>query len=339
MKVGKIHKITKLGMIWDTSDPFLFCVHHKDSYPKGNDEMGPDASLKGRNIGRDFEGKDGWRMYHGDKVPGFPQHPHRGFETVTVTLKGYIDHADSAGATGRYGNGDVQWLTAGKGCNHSEMFPLINNEGDNPLEFFQIWMNLPKEDKFAEPHYKMLWSEDIPVIKSQDSNGKTSTLRLVSGSYNEIKSLEPSPNSWARDDKNHVSIGVISMEPGAVFEIPKVSPTLNRTIFFFSGNTLSIDDTVVNVYNSVKLAGDEIIEIKNGSKESCLLLLEGEPIGEPVASHGPFVMNSEEEIMEAYEDYRRTGFGGWPWDRDDFIHPREKGRFSKYPDGTIEYRD
>lgn len=338
MKKSKILKIVKLGSQWAMSDPFLFCAHHKDAYPKGNDEMGPAASLAGRRIGNDFQSKDGWNMYHGDTVPGFPVHPHRGFETVTIVLEGYVDHADSAGATGRYGAGDVQWLTAGAGCNHTEMFPLINKEKDNPLELFQIWLNLPKKDKFAEPHYKMLWAEDIPCIEFKDDNGKVSSIRIISGVYKGTKSLEASPNSWAGNENNHVGIWLIRMEAGAVIELPKISSTLNRTIYFYAGDTITIENTSIENYHGVKLLGDEVIEIKNGEKEGFILLLEGEPIGEPVASYGPFVMNSEEEITKAFEDYRNTGFGGWPWNRDDYIHPREKGRFAKYPDGTIEYR-
>ena len=92
-----------LGFQWETVDPFLFCVHHDDAYPQGNEQLGPATSLAGRDIGQDFAGKDGWRMYHGDVVPGFPQHPHRGFETVTIVRKGLIDHADSLGAAARYG--------------------------------------------------------------------------------------------------------------------------------------------------------------------------------------------------------------------------------------------
>ena len=96
-----ILQITPLGSRWQTQDPFLFCVHHIDLYPKGNDRFGPAASLAGHDIGHDFENRDGWRMYHGDVVPGFPQHPHRGFETVTIVRKGYIDHSDSLGAAAR----------------------------------------------------------------------------------------------------------------------------------------------------------------------------------------------------------------------------------------------
>ena len=120
-------------MPWETVDPFLFCVHHDDAYPRGNAQLGPSASLAGRAIGQDFSRKDGWSMYHGAAVPGFPAHPHRGFETVTVVRQGLVDHADSLGAAARYGDGDVQWLTAGRGIVHAEMFPLLSAERPNPL--------------------------------------------------------------------------------------------------------------------------------------------------------------------------------------------------------------
>ncbi len=120
MSDDAVLNVNPLGFQWQTSDPFLFCVHHDDAYPAGDERMGPAASLAGRDIGQDFEGKDGWRMYHGDVVPGFPQHPHRGFETVTIVRRGLIDHSDSLGAVARFGHGDVQWLTTGKGVVHSE---------------------------------------------------------------------------------------------------------------------------------------------------------------------------------------------------------------------------
>jgi redox-sensitive bicupin YhaK (pirin superfamily) len=148
-------------------------VHHEDKFPKGNEIMGPDTShFQGRHLGDDFIIKDGFRMYHGKKVPGFPGHPHRGFETVTVVRQGMVDHADSMGASGRYGNGDVQWMTAGKGVQHSEMFPLISQEQENQMELFQIWLNLPKRNKMVEPHFKMLWKEAIPNDVYTDTNEK-----------------------------------------------------------------------------------------------------------------------------------------------------------------------
>src|SRR5512147_3033712 len=112
---GAIERVAPLEFPYATRDPFLFCVHHDDHYPAGNEDLGPKASLAGRNLGQDFVVKDGFRMYHGERVPGFPCHPHRGFETVTVVRNGLVDHSDSMGAAGRYGQGDVPWMTAGAG--------------------------------------------------------------------------------------------------------------------------------------------------------------------------------------------------------------------------------
>ena len=187
-----IQSIFQLGFPWQTQDPFLFCVYHLDYYPKGNGDMGPAASLSGRNLGNDFTIKDGWRMYHGQTIPGFPSHPHRGFETITIVNKGFCDHSDSLGAAGRFGQGDVQWMTAGRGVQHSEMFPLLNSERENTLELFQIWLNLPSKDKYVDPHFAMLWHEDIPVIKTENSS-----VKIIAGTYQNTKAPDPAPNSWA----------------------------------------------------------------------------------------------------------------------------------------------
>jgi len=177
--IDPIKSISALGFQWETADPFLFCVHHEDNFPKGNDAMGPDPSMfQGRHMGDDFIVKDGFRMYHGKTVPGFPGHPHRGFETVTVVRKGLVDHADSLGAAGRYGNGDVQWMTAGKGVQHSEMFPLLEKEKENPMELFQIWLNLPKAKKMVDPHFTMLWSDSIPNYTHTDINNLKTSIEV-----------------------------------------------------------------------------------------------------------------------------------------------------------------
>ena len=149
---------------WPTLDPFLFCVHHLDAYPAGNGALAPKESLRGRRIGQDFSGKDGWSMYHGQTVPGFPRHPHRGFETITIVRDGLIDHSDSLGGVARYGAGDVQWLTAGNGICHAEMFPLVETDKPNPTDFFQIWINLPAARKRVDPYFSMSWNEAVPKI-------------------------------------------------------------------------------------------------------------------------------------------------------------------------------
>lgn len=334
----KIRQIQKLGFQWQTESPFIITMYHNDAYPRGNKEQGPTISLEGRNLGEDFTIKDGFRMYHGKKVPGFPFHPHRGFETVTVVLQGFVDHFDSTGAYGRYGNGDVQWLTTGRGCQHSEMFPLVHQDQENPLELFQIWLNLPEKRKMADPEYKMLWAEDIPEIESTASNGKKTKISLIAGKLDGKEGLEPTNASWAKDKNNHVGIYLIRMEAEASFTLPAVSTTLNRNLYFYQGNEIEIDEKRIFSFNRVKLAGDQEITINNGSSESHLLVLEGEPILEPIAQYGPFVMNSVEELREAFRDYQMTQFGGWPWDRPDPVNEQESRRFARYPDGTLEKR-
>ncbi len=339
MKNEAILKIQKIGFQWEMENPFLFCAHHQDNYPAGNKNQGIDRDkLSGRNIGSDFVIKDGYRMYHGQEVPGFPVHPHRGFETVTVVTEGFVDHFDSLGSKGRYGQGDVQWLTTGKGCQHAEMFPLIDENKTNPLELFQIWLNLPKKNKFADPAYKMFWGEDIPVVEEISPDGKKSTVKIIAGQLRDKTAITPAPFSWAADPSNEVGIFLIRMDANAVVTIPAVSEDANRNLYFYSGQSIKIGDTDISGSNRIKLAADQNISIVNGDRESYLLLLEGKPINEPVVQYGPFVMNTEQEIQEAFADYRSTEFGGWPWDQEIPVNDRKTGRYARYTDGTEEFR-
>jgi redox-sensitive bicupin YhaK (pirin superfamily) len=333
-----ITNIKPLGFTWETQDPFLFCVHHLDNYPAGNDQLGPAASLEGRNLGQDFTTKDGWRMYHGEIVPGFPAHPHRGFETVTVVLNGFVDHSDSHGAAGRYGNGDVQWMTAGAGLQHSEMFPLLDKNKPNPLELFQIWLNLPKAKKFAKPFYTMLWAEDIPMHKEKDKNGKLTEVTVIAGKIADVTAPAPAHDSWANEPENEVGIWLIKMEANALWTISAASLEVNRSLYFYKGATINIGGVTIESYNSVDLLADQKVIIENGSKDAFILLLQGKPINEPIVQHGPFVMNSAKEIQDAFNEYRKTQFGGWPWSRYDNVHSRETGRFAKYSDGREEIK-
>ena len=337
-KMKPIKNIKPLGFMWDTADPFLFCVHHEDKFPKGNAEMGPVTSMQGRNLGDDFIIKYGFRMYHGKKVPGFPGHPHRGFETITVVRQGIVDHADSMGAAGRYGNGDVQWMTAGKGVQHSEMFPLLSEKKENPMELFQIWLNLPKKNKMVEPHFKMLWQDMIPRYVHKDNNGKSTTVEVIAGKIGSIKAPAPPPDSWAATESNEVAIWNIKMNPGAVWTLPKASAGINRTVYFYEGESLNLAGTSIPKYNAVELEANMDVLVQAGDQPTSILLLQGKPIGETVIQYGPFVMNTKEEINQAFEDYHRTQFGGWPWPRYDQVHPRDKSRFARHADGKEEVK-
>jgi len=332
-----IKSIKPLGFPWQTQDPFLFCVHHEDFYPNGNDVMGPAASLKGRALGQDFApNKEGWRMYHGEQVPGFPAHPHRGFETVTIVTKGLVDHSDSLGAAGRFGFGDVQWMTAGKGVQHCEMFPLLNRDKENPLELFQIWLNLPKVKKLASPYFAMLWSDTIPTYKATDANGKSTEVKVVAGRIETIQAPAPAPDSWAANENNEVAIWTIKMEAGAICNLPAASALVNRSLYFYRGSSMQIAGKQFSTHQAIELLADKEVILENGDSESYLLLLQGKPINEPVVQHGPFVMNTQAEIQQAMNEYRQTEFGGWPWPSYEHVHPREKNRFARYPDGREE---
>lgn len=333
-----ILKISQMGFQWETADPFLFCVHHEDHFPKGNGRMGPAASLAGRSIGDDFIIKDGWRMYHGTAVPGFPGHPHRGFETVTVVRKGMVDHADSLGAAGRYGDGDVQWMTAGKGVQHSEMFPLIRQDRDNPLELFQIWLNLPRKNKMVEPHFKMLWRESIPNYQHRDTRGKMTRVEVIAGCLYEHQAPAPPPGSWAADSANEVGIWNIRMEAGAEWTLPRASPGINRHLYYYIGNTLLVGEASIPAYSSVRVRAEHDLKLQSGGSEARILVLQGRPINEPVIQYGPFVMNTKAEINQAFEDYHKTRFGGWPWPKPDQVHDAKLGRFAIHADGSKEMK-
>ncbi len=331
-----IVRVEPLGFPWKTPDPFLFCVYHDDAYPKGDARMAPVASLAGRNLGMDFEGIDGWRMYHGHVVPGFPAHPHRGFETVTIVRRGLVDHSDSMGAAARYGRGDVQWLTAGKGIQHSEMFPLVYQDQDNPLELFQIWLNLPAADKFADPHFSMFWGPDVPRIEAKDEAGRVTEVTVIAGRVGDAKAPAPPPKSYASRPEAEVAIWTLKLAPGARWTLPAGSAGLNRMLYFFHGQSLKVGGKPIEGGKTLAMRSDAAVSLEAGPDEVELLMLQGRPIGEPVAQRGPFVMNTQDEIRQAFADYQRTRFGGWPWGASDPVHPREEGRFAKYLDGRVE---
>ena len=335
-----------LGPQWPTMDPFLFCAHHDDAYPAGNGAFAPAVPIDDRQIGSDFSRKDGWSMYHGDTVPGFPGHPHRGFETVTLVRKGLIDHSDSLGAAARFGGGDVQWVTAGKGIVHSEMFPLLNATEPNPLELFQIWLNLPAKNKMVEPHFTMLWNERIPRLVHHDAAGRVTTVTVVAGALPGAPDpLAPPPESWASQPDADVAIWTLHLAPGAEWTLPAakgagtgagagngVGVGTQRMLYFFAGDSLRIGPQDVDRHAALEVdARNDWLLTNTGTTTVECLVLQGQPIAEPVAQYGPFVMNTQAEIMQAMNDYRRTQFGGWPWPAQDPVHGTEARRFARYP--------
>lgn len=321
-----------LGAQWQTLDPFLFCAHHEDAYPRGDGSLAPDAPLSGRDIGADFSGTDGWSMYHGDSVPGFPQHPHRGFETITFARRGIIDHSDSLGATARFSSGDVQWMTAGSGIVHSEMFPLVNTDDDNPLELFQVWLNLPAVDKLVDPYFTMLWSEDIPRLELPDGGQVT----IIAGGLGDIDAPPPPPNSWAARDESNIAIWHITLPAGSRWTVPANHESSSRVLYQFAGEGLMVDDQRLPARTGVQVRSGIDVDIIATDEDVEVLLLQGAAIGEPVAQHGPFVMNTRAEIEQAFADYQATQFGGWPWTTDGPVHSSSDGRFAVHANGRRE---
>jgi redox-sensitive bicupin YhaK (pirin superfamily) len=332
MSQSSVISVQPLGFPWQTIDPFLFCVHHNDSYPPGNSNLGPDASLAGRNIGQDFANKDGWNMYHGSTVPGFPAHPHRGFETVTIVRQGLIDHSDSLGATARFGEGDVQWLTAGKGIVHCEMFPLTRCDAPNPLNLFQIWVNLPARKKMVEPHFTMLWSQNLTHASYTDLGGRATQVVCITGKLGELAGSPPPPDSWAAEPDSDLTIATIKLQAGGRWTLaPAPKNSTRRMLYFYAGTELCLDGRPLTAFSAIELNATLPTELNNTGADCELLLLQAKPIAEPVVQYGPFVMNTQAEIVQAFNDYRKTEFGGWPWAKPDQVHPPQKDRFAVYP--------
>jgi len=151
-----------------------------------------------------------------------------------------------------------------------------------------------------------------------------------------VQPLAPPPQSWAARPESDVAIWTIKLDAGAAWTIPAARAGTNRTVYVFRGGPVRFGDRPVGFGNVVALAGDRSVTLTAGESGAELLLLQGRPIGEPVVQYGPFVMNSSQEIQQAFNDYRRTQFGGWPWPRPDPVNPRAQGRFARHPDGRVE---
>jgi redox-sensitive bicupin YhaK (pirin superfamily) len=244
-------------------------------------------------------------------------------------MEGLIDHTDSLGNGGRYGQGDLQWMTAGKGVVHGEMFPLVKTDANNSNRFFQLWLNLPSQDKMVDPDFKMHWAPEIPKVQSDD--GKTE-ITVWAGNYGKKQALPPPPNSWAAKLSSEVAIWRIRIQPGGTIALPPAAggTSISRCLYFYEGDRIRVADKTFKQPTQITVRADaEVSLAAEGSQEVEVLMLQGKPIGEPVAQGGPFVMNTAKEIRQAYADYQTTRFGGWPWPEDAMVFPREKGRFAK----------
>lgn len=317
----------------DTPDPFVFLVYHKDNYPKAKDNSMEHPTKRGN--GMDFDPAAESRAYHGENgIAGFPSHPHRGLTTITATIDGVVDHADSLKNAGRYGQGDVQWMTAGRGLQHSEMFPLLHKDKPNHMRFFQIWLNHPGKTKMVTPTFAMHWASDVARWESADGLAKAT---IWAGEHDGVKATgAPPPDTWAADAANDVHIMHITLQAGGRMSLAPsaLGDGTNRNLYMIEGTAAVVGGTSVarpdqaGQVTMLETSGAATVDIAAPDGPAQFLLLQGKPIGEKVVQHGPFVMNSQDEIRKAFEDYQRTRFGGWPWPRSDMVFPREKGRFA-----------
>jgi quercetin 2,3-dioxygenase len=232
-----------------------------------------------------------------DQPRGVDEHPHRGFETVTIVYQGELEHRDSAGNHGRIGPGDVQWMTAASGVVHEEKHAGEFAKRGGTLEMVQLWVNLPKAVKMSPPRYQTLLNNAIPVVELPNGAGR---LRVIAGQYEGIRG--------AAETFTPVNLYDLRLNAG--------HPV---TLTFPEGYTTAIlilrGEVVINGSQAAKRAEFVLFDPKGehvsleGKEDTTLLILNGEPIDEPVVSHGPFVMNTQSEIVQAIEDYQSGRMG------------------------------
>jgi redox-sensitive bicupin YhaK (pirin superfamily) len=184
----------------------------------------------------------------------------------------------------------------------------------------------------------MLWSDAIPRLVERDPAGRATEITVIAGRLGATAAPAPPPHSWAARPDSDVAIWSIRMDPGAAWTLPPARPGTLRTLYWFRGGSLRIGDRAISRPGGIALEPDLAVPLVAGPGPDVgeLLVLQGRPIGEPVAQHGPFVMTTRAEIHQAFLDYQRTRFGGWPWPTEAPVHGRDEGRFARHADGRIE---
>lgn len=231
-----------------------------------------------------------------DHIRGVDVHPHKGFETVTIAYKGSVAHHDSAGNSGVIHPGDVQWMTAGAGILHKEYHEENFARSGGPFEMVQLWVNLPAKDKLTPPHYQALTADQMGVVDLPGGGGQ---VKIIAGEFNGVKGPAATYTP--------VNLFNIDLQAGATVEF-NIPATHNTALLVVEG-AVQVQDAAAPTHSFTLFANDgEQISI-TASQTSRLLLLSGEPINEPIASYGPFVMNTQEEIYTAMEEFQSGKFG------------------------------
>jgi len=228
---------------------------------------------------------------------GVGQHPHRGFETVTIVYKGEVEHRDSTGAGGTIGPGDVQWMTAAKGILHEEFHSEAFARSGGALEMVQLWVNLPAKDKMADAGYQTILDGDIPVLPLADNAG---SLRLIAGEFAGVQGPA----------RTFTPIDVWDLRLNAGRAVTFDLHAGRNTALVVLRGTVRINDTELAREGQLALFERDGAQVRiESNNEAMVLLLSGEPIDEPIVGHGPFVMNTEAEIHQAFVDFQSGAFG------------------------------
>lgn len=230
-----------------------------------------------------------------DYIAGFPSHPHRGFETITYMLEGHMLHQDHLGNKGDLKTGGIQWMTAGRGVIHSEM----PQQTDGQMRGFQIWLNLPREEKMKPASYQNIGAAQLPVIRPAGGG----RIVLIAGSLTIDGETYSSP---VQAKQTQPLIADIAPEPGSEVRLPIVNG-LNAMLYGFEGE-ISVNGQVLPPDSSAVLGDGDFVTLKAGPEGGRAMLLAGKPLHEPVVQYGPFVMNTAEEIRQAIDDYTAGRF-------------------------------
>jgi redox-sensitive bicupin YhaK (pirin superfamily) len=229
-----------------------------------------------------------------DYLPGFPMHPHRGIETVTYMLAGQVTHRDSLGNAGTIGAGDVQWMTAGRGIMHEEMPQPV----DGRMAGFQLWVNLPARLKMTQPRYQEILSAALPEVRRDDG----AVIRVIAGSVGDVRG--PVADIFAEPEYLDVTLPA-----HASFEQPVTRGHSAFAYVFEGAGTFGDGAPALGSPKMIILGDGDIVRAQAGANGLRFLLVSGAPLGEPIARYGPFVMNTRQQIIDAFEDYQAGRLG------------------------------
>lgn len=232
-----------------------------------------------------------------DRPKGVGVHPHRGFETVTIAYKGKVAHHDSSGGGGVIGEGDVQWMTAGSGVLHKEYHEEEWSKKGGDFQMVQLWVNLPKKDKMSAPKYQAIKNKDIKLVELDNAAG---TIEVIAGSYKDVK------GTVSTFSPIHMFNAKLNKGGKVNFEFPA---NFNTALLVLEGNIIVNGKAETPLDHVALMANDGQVFDIEASDDAIVLVLSGEPLNEPIAAHGPFVMNTKEELRQAFDDFNNGKFG------------------------------